>query len=54
MPLNKKGRKIMKSMKDTYGKDAKSVFYASKNKGLIKGGEKKSKGGSIKRRIKIT
>ena len=53
MPLNKKGRKIMKSMKDTYGKDAKSVFYASKNKGIIKGVEKKSKGGSIKRRIKI-
>ena len=43
MPLNKKGRKIMKSMKDTYGKDAKSVFYASKNKGIIKGVERKIK-----------
>ena len=41
MPLNKKGRKIMKSMKKTYGKDAKAVFYASKNKGVIKGFEKK-------------
>ena len=31
----------MKSMKKTYGKDAKAVFYASKNKGVIKGVEKK-------------
>jgi hypothetical protein len=30
MPLNKKGRKIMKSMKDTYGKDAKSVLKVLK------------------------
>ena len=39
MPLNKKGKKIMKSMKKTYGskKKAKQVFYASKNKGTIKG-----------------
>jgi len=45
MPLNQKGRKIMKSMRKTYGKDAKAVFYASKNKGVIKGVEKKrSKG----------
>ena len=43
MPLNKKGKKIMKAMKTTYGKDAKAVFYASKNKGVIKGVEKKSK-----------
>tara|TARA_R100001086_G_C11657352_1_gene209135 strand:- start:310 stop:456 length:147 start_codon:yes stop_codon:yes gene_type:complete len=43
MPLNKKGKKIMKSMKKTYGKDAKAVFYASKNKGVIKGVEKKSR-----------
>ena len=43
MPLNEKGRKIMKSMKKTYGKDAKAVFYASKNKGVIKGVEKKKK-----------
>jgi hypothetical protein len=41
MPLTKKGKKIMKSMKKTYGKDAKKVFYASKNKGKIKGVEKK-------------
>jgi len=43
MPLNDKGRKIMKSMKKTYGKDAKAVFYASKNKGVIKGVEKKKR-----------
>ena len=43
MPLNKKGKKIMKSMKKTYGKDAKNVFYASKNKGVIKGVEKKKR-----------
>jgi len=33
----------MKSMKKTYGKDAKAVFYASKNKGVIKGVEKKNR-----------
>ena len=50
MPLNQKGRKIMKSMKGTYGKDAKAVFYASKNKGVIKGVEKKrSKKGNWKK-----
>jgi|TARA_A100000172_G_scaffold68601_1_gene48406 hypothetical protein len=41
MPLTKKGNKIMRSMKKTYGKDAKKVFYASRNKGKIKGVEKK-------------
>ena len=41
MPLNKKGKKIMKAMKGTYGKEAKAVFYASKNKGTIKNVEKK-------------
>ena len=44
MPLNEKGRKIMKSMKDPYGKKrGEQVFYASKNKGTIKGVEKKKK-----------
>ena len=33
----------MNSMKETYGKDAKAVFYASKNKGVIKGVEKKKR-----------
>ena len=49
MPLNQKGRKIMKSMKNTYGKDAKAVFYASKNKGVIKGVEKKKRSKSRNR-----
>ena len=41
MPLNKKGKKIMKSMKEQYGKKrGEAVFYASKNKGKIKGVEK--------------
>ena len=44
MPLNKKGKKIMNAMKDEYGADrGESVFYASKNKGKIKGVEGKSK-----------
>jgi len=41
MPLTKKGSKILSSMEKTYGKKkAKSVFYASINKGKIKGAEK--------------
>ena len=44
MPLNKKGKKIMKSMKKQYGeKRGETVFYASKNKGVIKGVEKAKK-----------
>ena len=38
MPLTKKGETILKSMAKHYGaKKAKSVFYASANKGTIKG-----------------
>jgi len=41
MPLSKKGKKIMKSMQKQYGsKRGKSVFYASFNKGIIKGVKK--------------
>lgn len=46
MPLTPKGSKIMASMKKEYGdKKGTSVFYASANKGTIKGvhGGKKSK-----------
>ena len=44
MPLNEKGKKIMKSMKKQYGKkNGETVFYASKNKGVIKGVEKTKK-----------
>lgn len=44
MPLTKKGKKIMSAMKSEYGmKVGESVFWASKNKGKIKGVEKKRK-----------
>ena len=45
MPLTNKGRKIMKSMKGQYGKkEGEKVFYASRNKGTIKGVERANKG----------
>ena len=45
MPLSKKGKKITESMKKQYGKKkGETVFYASKNKGVIKGVEKRKKG----------
>ena len=38
MPLTDKGQKIMANMKKEYGaKEGESVFYASANKGTIKG-----------------
>ena len=38
MPLTKKGKKIRRSMQKEYGKKkGTSVFYASKNKGRIRG-----------------
>jgi len=42
MPLTKKGRKIMRSMRKSYPskKKAEEVFYASRNKGTIKGVER--------------
>lgn len=47
MPLTKKGTEILSKMQKEYGeKKGKSVFYASINKGKIKGAEgaKKKKG----------
>jgi hypothetical protein len=42
MPLTKKGKKIKQTMKKNYGpKKGAQVFYASANKGTIKGVEKK-------------
>lgn len=41
MPLTKKGNKILEQMRKKYGKDAEKVFYASENKGTIKGVHKK-------------
>lgn len=44
MPLTKKGKEIMGNMRKEYGgKKAEQVFYASRNKGTIKGVEKKKK-----------
>lgn len=41
MPLTSKGRKIKKAMQKQYGKNkGKRVFYASRNKGTIKGVDK--------------
>jgi hypothetical protein len=44
MPLTEKGRKIYEVMKKEYGsKKSEEVFYASQNKGTIKGTHKKKK-----------
>lgn len=44
MPLTKKGKKIKKAMQEKYGKEkGEDVFYASENKGTIKGVKKKKK-----------
>lgn len=44
MPETKKGRKIKKAMEKQYGKKkGDQVFYASINKGKIKGAHKKRK-----------
>ena len=50
MPMTKKGKKIMGSMKEQYGpKRGEEVFYASANKGTIKGVEKMREGGKVGR-----
>lgn len=44
MPLTKKGKKILSAMRKSYGKKrGASVFYASSNKGTIKGVERKKR-----------
>jgi hypothetical protein len=44
MPLNAKGKKIKAAMQKQYGKEqGERVFYASENKGTIKGVAKKGK-----------
>jgi len=38
MPLTKKGKKVQRAMKEEYGPEkGERVFYASANKGRIKG-----------------
>jgi len=45
MPLTPKGKKVMAAMKSEYGsKKGESVFYASINKGKLKGAEGHKKG----------
>lgn len=52
MPLSAKGSKIMESMKKEYGSDkGKQVFYASKNKGTIKGVDRKSQVKAMKAKM---
>ena len=42
VPLTDKGKKIKKAMKKQYGKKkGEKIFYASANKGTIKGIDKK-------------
>jgi len=49
MPLTPRGKKIMKSMKERYGKKkGEQVFYATKNKGKLQGVEKAYLGKAIK------
>lgn len=44
MPLTKKGKKIKKAMEKEYGKKkGEKVFYATENKGKIKGVKKRKK-----------
>jgi hypothetical protein len=44
MPLNKKGKKIKRAMRKKYGPEkGDRVFYASENKGTIKGVTKRKK-----------
>ena len=48
MPMTKKGRDIMAAMKKEYGpKRGEQVFYASKNKGTIRGVERMMGGGMV-------
>lgn len=44
MPLTKKGEKMLAAMKEQYGsKKGEEVFYATMNKGKIKGMESPAK-----------
>jgi hypothetical protein len=46
MPLTEKGKKIKRAMEKEYGSErGERVFYASQNKGTIKGTHKPRKSG---------
>lgn len=50
MPINAKGRKIMRKMKEEYGSKGEQVFYATLNKGKITGVEGGQSGRKKKRK----
>ena len=50
MPLTTKGKKIKKAMVKEYGKKGATVFYASENKGTIKGVAKGKKAKKAKKK----
>ena len=53
MPIIEKGKKIKKAMIKEYGSEkGKKVFYASENKGIIKGIKRYSQIAAIKRKTK--
>jgi len=53
MPLTDKGKKIMQSMKRTYGgRKGEQVFYATRNAGKITDVEEKAKGGKVRKASK--
>jgi hypothetical protein len=53
MPLNAKGKKIMSAMMREYGAGkGKRVFYASENKGTVKGVTKNRLGAALKKKKK--
>lgn len=53
MPITEKGKEIMRNMKKEYGdKKGESVFYASKNKGTIKGVEKSAAHKALTKKMK--
>jgi hypothetical protein len=46
MPLTRKGTKVLSAMRKEYGaKKGTRVFYASVNKGTVKGAERRGGGG---------
>ena len=50
MPLTPKGKKIMRAMKKGYGaKKGKQVYYASQQKGTIKGTHRTTRGRSSRK-----
>jgi hypothetical protein len=53
MPLTKKGSKVMKAMTKEYGqKKGEQIFYASRNKGTIKGVDFKTQHKALKKASK--